>query len=186
MTALEKTIQRFVDLQPNVGVVRSGTRLMGEFDDRDPVSEYRLRKLTVAPIFPYREQITGEITLPGNILIGPIDVPFSFNVTSPAGVVISAPNLTQLQTIQLTLADLPDSPNLYGATHTVLDAQGAVLFAVPDACVAVTLAANLGVLTFYDGASVAFGTASGSQLIARPRIAKFVSTSIAGAIVFHY
>lgn len=159
---------------------------MGEFDDRDPSSEYRLRKLTVAPIFPYREQITGELTLPGNIIVGPIDVPFSFNVTSPAGVTISAPNLTQLQTIQLTLADLPDSPNLYGATHTVLDARGGALLPVPDMCVAVSLAANTGILTFYDATSTAFATASGSQLIARPRIAKFVSTSIAGAIVFHY
>jgi hypothetical protein len=186
MTALEKSILRFVDFAPNLGVtVSSGIRLMGEFDDRDPSSEYRLRKLTVAPIQPYTVQMTAKIILPGNIVIDPIDLPFSYNVTSPAQIYISCPTITEPQQVQLILADLPDSPNLYGATHTVIVSQNAPV-AIPDACVAVTLVANGGVLTFFDITPAAIGTGSGSQLIARPRIAHTVSSSIAGAIVFHY
>lgn len=186
MTALEKAILRTFDIAPGAGAIQSGVRLMGEFDERDLSAEFRLRKLTVAPIQPYAEQITATITLPGGIIVGPIDLPFSYNITSPAQVIVFAPNLTSPQSIQLILANLPDSPNLYSATHVVVDGSGGTLFPIPDACVAISNLANTAVITFYNSTPAAIGTASGSQLIARPRTAKFVSTSLAGAIVFHY
>lgn len=175
-------VERKVSIPAGVGYTQSHS--LGILEE--PKCEFRLRKLTVSTEFPYVEQILGTLTLPSGIVVGPIDVPFTFNVTSPVQVKIEAPVLASNQTVRLILADLPDSPNLYGATHFAAVGVGDFV-AIPDACVAVTLLAVGQVLTFYNSAHTAMGNAEGSQLIARPRTAKFVGIDEPGGFVlFHY
>ena len=175
-------IERHVEIK--AGATFRQSHSLGELS-RDS-EEFRLRKLTVAPLFPYVEKILCTLTLPSGIEVGPIDVPFVYNVTSPAQVVINSPVLASYQDIRIILADLPDSPNLYGATYLAPVGVGDFV-AIPDACVAVTLLAVGQVLTFYDSTHTAIGNGEGSQLIARPRTAKFVGIDEpGGAVLFHY
>ena len=176
-------IERFVKIPAGAALTQSHS--LGELSRHS--EEFRLRKLTVAPEFPYVEQITATLTLPGGVVVGPIDVPFTFNATSPVQVRIDAPSLANYQSVHIILADLPDSPNLYGATHWASVANNAKL-AIPDACVAITLLTTGQTLTFYDSTPTAIGTATGSQLIARPRIAKTLAIGggSGGSVLFHY
>lgn len=178
--------QKFVNI-PQGATCAAGIVTLGSFDEQNPKSEYRLRKLRVAPIYPYVEQLQMVLTTPGGIEVGPIDIPFTYNVETPvSGYVICPTASAGNQTIMLILSDLPDSPNLYGATHLVQPPQG-VDTAIPDAAVACTPYPSTATLTFKDGSGNVIATATGPLLVARPRLAKTVaSNSATPAILFHY
>jgi hypothetical protein len=135
------------------------------------------------------ERWTADLTV-GNIgPIGPIDLPFTFNVEQPVAVAVrplSAP--AQSNQVLLLLCDLPNPPNLYGATYLAIpDRQG--IAQIPPWVVAVTVLGDptVVVATFLDAGSNTISTCWGPNLVARPRAATQVSLSGAdAAIIFHY
>jgi hypothetical protein len=181
-------IQRFVDIDVGTAV-SAGLQTLGQFNEQNPDEQYRLCKLRAATTSPmtYSEKLQAILTTPGGIEIGPIDIPFTYNVETPVSVRVICPSRSSVQQrVMLILSDLPDSPNLYGATYLAQPQQNAdtPLF---DQVVACTVYPSAGVLTFKDGAGNVIATATGSQLIARPRFAKTVaSNSATPAILFHY
>jgi hypothetical protein len=183
---MSRNIERFVNIAAGA-TCSAGTHTLGEYDETDPRSEFRLRNLRVAPLQPYSEQITAMLTLPGGIEVGPIDIPFSFNALTPVHVVVSRQARgAGEQTIKIMLADLPDSPNLYSATHLVQPQQAADVD-IPDAVVAVTPYPAAATITFKDSAGNVICTSTGPYLVARPRLAKTVSSNSATpAMLFHY
>jgi hypothetical protein len=147
----------------------------------------KLVRLRVTHLLPAAERWTADLTLPNAAHWGPIDVPFELNVEQP--VEIQARPLTapaRSNVLICALANLPNTPNLYGATYLV-QPQANAHFAIPDQVVAVTVYTG-GVLTFYDAASVAIATVTSVGLHARPRSAVFAS--LAGnaplAVLLHY
>lgn len=179
-------IQRFVDI-PSGTTASSGVVTLGEYDERNQNDRYKLRKLRVWPLYPYTVQLSCMLTVPGGAQVGPIDLPLVYNVELPVQIVVTCPATERInQRVMCIVSDLPDSPNLYGATRLVQPAQNADT-AIPDACVALTLYTGA-TLTFKDAAGTTIGTAAGNnQLIARPRLAKTVASSAATpAILFHY
>ena len=181
-------IQRFVDIDVGA-IVDAGSQVLGHFNEQNPNEEYKLRKLRVATTSPltYVDKLIATLTTPGGIDIGPIDIPFTFNVELPVSVRVQClVKSTKQQRVMIIVSDLPDSPNLYGATYLAQPAQNADAL-LPDQVVACTVYPSAGVLTFKDGAGNVIATATGSQLLARPRLAKTVaSNSATPAILFHY
>jgi len=146
-----------------------------------------LTRLRLSHLFPPSERWTADLTLPNAVHWGPIDIPFELNVEQPVEILVrplSAPARSNV--VICALANLPNTPNLYGASYLV-QPQAAAHFAIPDQVVAVTVYTGA-VLTFYDSAAAAIGTVTGSGLHARPRSA--VSASLAGnaplAVLLHY
>jgi hypothetical protein len=182
----QNVIERFVQI-PQGGTVNAGLQTLGRYPDCNGFRGFELRKLRVAPVQPYAEKFTAMVSVPGNILIGPIDIPFTLNVELPVGVAVSCLTpCSNNQTIELIVSDLPDSPNLYGATYFVNPRQN-VDVAIPDAVVAVTPYPSTAVLTFRDSAAAVIATATGPLMVARPRTAKTVSSNSATpGMLFHY
>jgi hypothetical protein len=180
-------IQRFFKV-PAGSVVSAGTVTLGTFDEKDSRDQYKLRKVRIQNLAPYAEHFEVSLTTPGGIEIGPIDLPLTYNVELPVMISLRCPvGPATLQTIMCIASDLPDSPNLYGATHFVL-APVATPAAIPDAAQAITVF-GVGAATFFDAGMVAVATVAPTMrlLVARPRIAKFVSVATAdGAMMFHY
>jgi hypothetical protein len=134
------------------------------------------------------ERWTADLTVAGVGPIGPIDLPFTFNVEQPVIIDVrplSAP--ANANEVVGLLCDLPNSPNLYGATYLAIPDRG--LAQIPPWVVAVTVYGDPAVVTaeFQDPAGNAIATAWGPQLVARPRFATQVALAGAGAaILFHY
>jgi hypothetical protein len=176
-------IQRFIEFE--AGVTGVGRQTLGSFDERDP--RYALRHVRVVPLNAGTVQLFGALVMPGDITVGPIDLPFDFNCELPVHVQVSCPIAdTVNQTVMLIAGDLPNPPNLLGATHLEMATPGSPI-PIPEMCVAVTLLVSGGTLGYFDGAMVPIGDADGNQPIARPRAAKFVEVSEpGGAVLFHY
>lgn len=192
--------QRFIRIKAGE-IISAGLQVLGNFNEANDAAEFRLRKLRLWFLQPYVSHYEAMLTLPGNAILGPIDLPCFLNVETPVSVFVRcAVAQQQDQEIICTIADLPDSPNLYGATYLLripgnepvmlggkLKVTPPTLFPIPDGVVAVT-EYDGGTLTFYDSTSSEICSCTGPQLVARPRLAKFVSTSATGpsAILFHY
>jgi len=183
---MQDLIERFVRIDQGA-TANAGNITIGYRDESLTLEGFRLRKLRVAPIQPYVERLTAMLTLPSNIVVGPIDIPFTYNCELPVNVAVSCPTAcSNNQTISLIASDLPDAPNLYGATYLVTPAQNADV-AIPDAVVAVTPYPSTATLTFKDSAGNVLATATGPLMVARPRFAKTVaSNSATPAMLFHY
>lgn len=179
------TNQVFVDIQAGA-TTSAGQLTLGKYNEDDRASKYLLRKLRVFPLNDWTVQLSCMLILPGGINIGPIDLPMALNVELPVQIVVTCPAPEPIkQTVMCTIADLPDSPNLYAATRLV-QARQATDVPIPPGCIALT-AMTAGVLTFKDAGGTVIGTMGGTQLIPRPRLAKTVATSAANsAIIFHY
>lgn len=178
-------IQRFVDIDGGK-TISAGLVTLGSFNERDPSAVYQLRKLRVVPLRAWEQQLSCLLTLPGGIDIGPIDLPMALNVELPVTLTVTCPVAqASNQRVMCIVADLPDSPNLYGATRLVQPGQNAYV-PIPAGCIALT-AMTAGVLSFKDSAGNVIGTMTSTQLIPRPRLALTVATSAANsAIIFHY
>ena len=167
---------------------QGGSLTLGHYDEDNKHQEHELRKLRVFNLMPYADEgYQATLTVPGGVMIGPIDIPFTYNVETPVHIVVTnSTGPTEYQDICATIADCDDSPNLYGATLLARPNQNADV-AIPDAVVAVTGYSGA-TLTFKDSAGVTICTSTGnSQLVARPRAAKTVATSGEGsAILMHY
>ena len=167
---------------------RAGSLTLGSFDEDRTGQQHELKKLRVYNLRPYTdEKYQANLTVPGGVTIGPIDIPLTYNIETPVHIEVTNVNgPSSPQDIVATIADLPDTPNLYGATYLVQPSANADV-AIPDAVVAVT-GYTAGTLTFKDSSGTTICTASGSnQLVARPRLAKTVATSATGsAILMHY
>lgn len=183
-----KPLQRFVSI-PAGALTNAGSVQLGSFDPDDPRSRYELRKLRVVPLEPYASQLSCVLTLPGGAQLGPIDLPMALNVECPVIIVVTCPTPdAAVQTVMCTIADLPDSPNLYCATRLEVTGRGGVDIAIPPGVVAVT-GYDAATLTFKTaaGATICTAAAGASQLVARPRLAQLISSSAANsAILFHY
>lgn len=177
--------QVFADI-PAGAVTSAGQLTLGKYNENDRNSKYQLRKLRVVPLNDWTKQLSCNLILPGGITLGPIDLPMALNVELPVQIVITCPVAEPIkQTVMCTVADLPDSPNLYAATRLVQPRQNADE-PIPPGCIALT-AMTAGVLSFKDAAGNVIGTMTSTQLIPRPRLALTVATSAANsAIIFHY
>jgi len=177
--------QVFIDI-PAGATTSAGQNTLGSYDESDQHSRYKLRKLRVVPLNDWTVQLSCQLILPGSINVGPIDLPMALNVELPVQIVVICPSPEAIkQTVMCTIADLPDSPNLYAATRLIQPAQNADT-AIPAGVLALT-AMTAGVLTFKDAAGNVIGTMNSTQLIPRPRLAKTVATSaVNSAIIFHY
>jgi hypothetical protein len=183
---MQNVIERFVNI-PQGGTINAGGHTLGSFDETDPNARFQLRKLRVAPLQPWTEKFTAMLTTPGSIQVGPIDIPFTINIELPVSIAITCPTAcSNNQTIEMIVSDLPDSPNMYGATLLVQPRQN-VDVAIPDAVVAVTPYPSTATLTFKNGGGATIATATGPLIVARPRLAKTVaSNSATPAMLFHY
>ena len=171
------------------GQVRGGGSLtLGTFDEDQKNAQHALCKLRVFNLMPYTNEVyQAFLTVPGGVTIGPIDVPFVCNIETPVHIMlVNGVGPDAYQDIVATIADLPDPPNLYGATLLLQPAQNRDTD-IPDAVVAVT-GYDGATLRFKDSTGSTICTASGNnQLVARPRLAKTVATSAEGsAILLHY
>ena len=180
-------IERHFPVQ--IGQTRQGGSLtLGSFDEDNPKAQYELRKLRVFNLMPYDgEGFQAFLTIPGGVTIGPIDIPLTYNIEVPVHImVVNATGPANYQDIVATIADCQDSPNLYGATLLVRPRSNTPV-AIPDAVVAVT-GYNGATLSFKDSSAGTICTATGdNQLVARPRAAKTVTTSVSNsAILMHY
>jgi hypothetical protein len=177
------------------GLLAQRTTTIGrtrDFDERESVwgDCPHLSQLRVGLLKPdaMLERWVADVTVCGVGPIGPIDLPFSLNVEQP--VVIDVRPLTaptNANEVVGLLCDLPNSPNLYGATYLAIPDRG--LAQIPPWVVAVTVYGDPAVVTaaFQDPAGNVIATAWGPQLVARPRFATQVVLAGAGAaILFHY
>lgn len=187
------TIQRFVDIPAGRVLVAASRQELGDFDESNRREQYKLRQIRVGLQKPNNGvRYTAQLTVPGGIIIGPIDIPFRFNVELPVNIEFSSDiAFADTQQIMCTAHDLPDSPDLYGATYFVDDASvdggGVPVVEIPPWVHAVTIYSG-GTATFWDAALAAIGTAIGPQLVARPRKAKFISNASErkNSVLFHY
>lgn len=162
----------------------------------DPHSEregFRLRQIRVGTLFPRNGvRYTAMLTVPGGIEVGPIDIPFRFNIEGPVNIAFSTDSANTVnQVIMCTSHDLPDSPDLYGATWflnaAIPEPPNPAYFPIWPWVVAVTIY-NGDTATFYDAGGSSICTATGPQLVARPRAAEFIAlSSERGAnCLYHY
>ena len=121
--------------------------------------------------------------------IGPIDLPFTANVEQPVEIAVTpsaAPAADQR--VMISLCDLPNPPNLYGASYLpTVDKSGVAL--IPPWVVAVTVYADPTTTptgTFLDPSSTAIGTFAANVMLARPRLAKSIQVTSGAAVIFHY
>jgi hypothetical protein len=201
---MTEIIQRQFRIQP--GVATSGRETLGNFNEKNPNELYKLRAVRVGSFgLPYDEhaRIQATLTMPGGCEVGPIDVPFTFNCALP--VTINWATLAQSEQVTCiaTAADLPDPPNLLGATYFI---QGAGVSApmidklrgpkfkpavvgptvqIPYWVVAVTVYSG-DTATWYDSTSTAIGTVTGPLPVAKPREAVALSTAANSSVLFHY
>lgn len=186
--------QRFINIAAGQ-VVDNAARQELIIDDPHSEREgFRLRQIRVGTMFPRNGvRYTAMLTVPGGIEVGPIDIPFRFNIEGPVNIAFSSDKANSInQQIMCTSHDLPDSPDLYGATWFLPDAApqappGLPYFPIWTWVVAVTIYTG-GTATFYDSAGNNIGTATGPQLVARPRLAEFISISAENhaSVLFHY
>lgn len=188
-------IQRFVDIPAGRVITNASTQALGWFDENDPKDQYKLRQLRVGLSAPANGvRYTVMITVPGGQDIGPVDVPFRFNVEGPVSLTFTSDKAnTEPQKIMCTWHDQSDSPNLYGATYFVADASTKDLpfpqnlTPIPQWVQEVTIYGGA-TASFYDSAGNVLCTALGPQLVARPRDAVFISSDAEShaAVLFHY
>ena len=183
---MRANIEKFVNIETGQ-TCSAGLNELGYFDDDETREGFKLRKLRVAPMQPYIEKLTALLTTPGGIVVGPIDIPFTYNVECPVTVVVTCPSrCANNQTVKMIVSDLPDSPNLYGATYFVQPQQGADV-PIPDAVVAVTAYPSTAALTFKDGGGNVIAQALAYLIVARPRLAKTVASNAPiPSMLFHY
>jgi len=203
---MTEIIQRQFRIAP--GVATSGRETLGNFNEKNPDELYKLRAVRVGSFgLPYdtHVRIQATLTMPGGAEVGPIDVPFRYNCELP--VTINWASLAQSEQVTCicSAADLPDPPNLLGATYFVAgtgvsepnidrlrslkpifvpNVSGPVV-SIPYWVVAVTIySGDTG--TFYDIASTAIGTFTGPLPVAKPREAVALSTANSSSVLFHY
>jgi len=121
--------------------------------------------------------------------VGPINLPFTMNVEQPCELVIEpAAAPTNAVTVLIQVADLPDSPNLYGAVY-LPDVPDDLKVQIPSWVVSVELLADpAGSVSgnFTDGSGTDYGTAYPGGIVARPREASLITLSTSGRVIFHY
>lgn len=189
-------IQRFVDIPTGAVITGGSQQTLGTFDENNPREQFKLRQLRVGLDAPKNGvRYTALLIVPGRPdPIGPIDIPFRLNVEGPVTLQFTSDKANTVpQKITCTFHDLPDPPNLYGATYFVADASDrgglapAGLTPIPPWVVAVTIYSG-GTATFYDNAGNNIGTATGPLLVARPRAAEFISVAAEShpSVLFHY
>lgn len=188
-------IQRFVDIAAGAVITKAERRELGVFDECNAKEQYKLRQIRVGLQFPANGvRYTALLTVPGGLFIGPIDIPFRFNIECPVNIEFTSDKAnSERQQIMCTVHDLPDSPDLYGATYFIPDASAGseippVNFVhIPDWVVAVTIYSG-GTLIWYDVGGNNLGTATGPLMVARPRLAEFIAVSTEGqpSVLFHY
>jgi hypothetical protein len=185
-------ILRFVDVPAGAVIVNAARQELGSFDEQDPKAQYTLRQVRCGLDEPANGvRYTAMLTVPGGQRIGPIDIPFRFNVELPCNFAFTTDIANTVnQKIVITANDLPDSPDLYGATYL-----SEVFSETPDPGVpiphwvhAVTIYSGVPA-TFFDSSGTAICTATGPQLVARPRFAEFIN--VTGSehptrVLFHY
>jgi hypothetical protein len=187
-------ILRFVDVPAGAVLTDAARHELGSFDEQNRNEQYKLRQIRCGLDEPTNGvRYTAMLLVPGGQKIGPIDIPFRFNVELPVNISFTSDAANSVnQKIVMTAHDLPDSPDLYGATYLteVLNERAAPGFPIPKWVHAVTV---------YDNATAAFFDANGvqicsvitaaPQLIARPRLAEFINISGAESstrVLFHY
>ena len=184
-------ILRFVDIPAGAVIVNAARQELGSFDENDPKAHYTLRQVRCGLDEPANGvRYTAMLAVPGGQQIGPIDIPFRFNVELPCNFAFTSDIAnTANQKIVITAHDLPDSPDLYGATYL-----SEAISETPDPGVripawvhAVTIYSG-GTGTFFDAAATVICTATGPQLVARPRLAEFINVSAEHStrVLFHY
>jgi hypothetical protein len=193
--------QRFFRIDP--GAATSGKQTLGEYNEQDPNDDFKLRLVRVGSFgLPYdtHEHIEATIIVPGGCEIGPIDVPFRLNCELPCTIMWQSVAQSSSVTVQCTAADLPDPPNIWGATYFVKSTSippslrpkrqlrpNVTLpqMQIPYWIVAVTVySGDTG--TWYDDTDTAIGIFTGPQPVPRPRAAVGLSVSNSGPVLFHY
>jgi hypothetical protein len=187
-------ILRFVDVPAGRIISGASQVTLSWFDEQNTREQYKLRQLRVG-LYQAANGVryTALLTVPGGIEIGPIDIPFRFNVEGPVNLQFTSDSANTVnQKIVCTFHDMPDSPNLYGATYLVLDTRTEAAFPnwthIPPWVQALTIYSGATV-TLYDHLGAAIGTAVGPQLVARPRAAEYLKgTAESGTVpvLFHY
>jgi len=190
--------QRFVRIDPGLTTF-VGHVILGSFDETDRDSRYKLRAVRVGfnrlP-FDTQARITAQVIVAGGCQIGPIDVPFRMNLELPVQIDITSELQDEQVTVMCTAADLPDPPNLLGATYlqltgsspAIADEAGPkvpITWAIPYWVCAITVFSG-DTVTLYDVHSSTIGTFTGPQPVARPREAVALSTANGSAVLFHY
>jgi hypothetical protein len=183
-------------LQFNAGAVtRRSTDLGRTGDDGRPTiwgDCPHLAQLRIGWLYPERvaERWTANLTVCGIGPIGPIDLPLVFNVEQPVAIDVGPMTATtNANEVVILLCDLPNSPNLFGATYLAIPDRQGLINPIPDWAVAVTVYGDPAVVTatFLDALGAPIGTAWGPQLVARPRPATQIQLAGAGAaVLFHY
>jgi hypothetical protein len=183
-------ILRFVEIPAGRVIVDASRVELGDFDESNRREQYKLRQIRVGLQKPNNGiKYTAMLAVPGGVSIGPIDIPFRFNVELPCNLSFSSDAaFAEPQIILCTAHDLPDSPDLYGATYFVPDAPAATPVEIWPWVHSVTIYDGA-TATFYSAASVAIATAVGPQMVARPRAAKYISSTgseRSNPILYHY
>ena len=179
---------RTVDIAPGAALTDGAGRTLGTFADSDEC--IRLRRLICQLMHPTNgAQYRANLTMPNGMTIGPIDAPFAINVLTSVTVIWTTTANTGAQSILLTLADLPDDDR-FGANYLASGVRVATPVAIPAACVAVSVFADVaGVAQFNDAAGAPLCSYPITpSIIARPRRAEFIQHNVAGgaSFLFHY
>jgi hypothetical protein len=168
---------------------------LGDFNESDP--RYKLRQIRVGLQVPNNGvRYTAMLTVPGGQEIGPIDIPFRFNVELPVNISFSTDiAAAENQQIMCTAHDLPDSPDILGATYYLDDAIQppdrvnplGFLMQIPQWVQAVTVY-NGSTAKFLDSGGSDLCTFTGPLMVARPRKAVYITAtgSTVNPVLFHY
>lgn len=134
------------------------------------------------------ERWTADLFVAGIGPIGPIDLPFTYNVEQNVEIrVRPLAATTNANRVLATLCDLPVSNHLYHATYLpILDQSGNA--AIPNWVVAVTI--FTGSISFIDPTTNVITTCTTTGVpVARPRwatVIQYTGGESGGAVLFHY
>lgn len=176
--------QRYLTFQPSRSVQSQGTDL-GDTTHVGVTQVPKMQRLHITEVTRVDVSVVANLLLPGGEQIGPIDLPCYLNVPGPVHVQVDVMDaLTVPLSVRAVLSDLPDAPNVWGATYTVYPNQATV--PIPDAAIAVAVLSGA-TATFRDQGGNAIGTFTGPYMVARIRNAVGVSVSVATApVIFYY
>lgn len=167
---------------------------LGRITTEDEPSLYgdapHISQLRVAWLEPDKvaEQWTADLYVCGIGPIGPIDLPFTYNVEQQVIVAVRPlATLFNTQTVMALLCDLPVSNHLYHATYLPSFARDTGIADIPRWVVAVTLYSGSGNFLDVAGNTIASVTTLGVP-VARPQLAvQFqLSGENATTALFHY
>ena len=176
------------------GVIAEAKFYLGrESNEKEPSMYFdapHLSQLRVSWVDPtlVAEQWTVDLNVAGIGPIGPIDLPFTFNVEGNVEIAVrplAAP--ANANDVLAVLCDLPNCSHLYHATHLPKLVQGVV--AIPNWVVAVTVFGDPLTMSgqFQDiGNNVIANFPAGPSPVARPRTAAFIQVTGETTCLFHY